>query len=150
MLAVGSHSPTEVVKSVEYLISNMQQFWSTYKQNFLAGQVLYTFTKIKTALVHSTLPEVLGTSMFWAFAKWYETNNVYHLTSRDFSNYLENILLIIGPNTPIGKAILNYVIDNYPQYLWYCKKSFRISRNNRETISWWVCSWNFSWFRSTC
>ncbi|WHQ37128.1 ABC transporter permease [Spiroplasma sp. SV19] len=122
MRAVGNHSPTEVVKSLDFLINNMPQFWSTYKQNFLAGQVLYTFTQIKTALVHSTLPEVLGTSMFWAFAKWDETTNVHYLTGRDFSNYLENILLLIGPNTPIGRAVLNYVQDNYPQYYDITKK----------------------------
>lgn len=64
MRAIGNHSPTEVIKSLEYLMENIHQFWSTYKQNFLAGQVLYTFTQIKTALVYSAFPETLGTPMF--------------------------------------------------------------------------------------
>ncbi|KAF0852022.1 ABC transporter permease [Spiroplasma poulsonii] len=140
MRAAGNHSPTEVVKSLEYLIGNMPQFWSTYKQNFLAGQVLYTFTQIKTALVHSALPEVLGTSMFWAFAKWDETANVHYLTGRDFSNYLENILLIIGPNTPIGKAILNYVQDNYPQYYDIAKKVLElVQTTGKQFLDEFVC-----------
>ncbi|WP_425380071.1 ABC transporter permease [Spiroplasma endosymbiont of Stenodema calcarata] len=116
MRAVGNHSPTEAIKSLEYLINNVPQFWSTYKQNFLAGQVLYTFTQIKTGLVHAALPEVLGTSMFWLFAKSDEKTNVPYLTGHDFSDYLEKIILIIGPNTPIGQVLLNYVQDFYPQY----------------------------------
>lgn len=126
MRAIGNHSPTEVIKTLEYLIENIPQFWSTYKQNFLAGQVLYTFTQIKTALVHSALPEVLGTSMFWAFAQWDESTNTYYLTGRYFSNYLEKILLIIGPNTSIGKVILDYVEKNHPQYYEIVKKTLEV------------------------
>ncbi len=126
MRAIGNHSPTEVIKTLEYLIENIPQFWSTYKQNFLAGQVLYTFTQIKIALVHSALPEVLGISMFWAFAQWDESTNTYYLTGRDFSNYLEKILLIIGPNTSIGKVILDYVEKNHPQYYEIVKKTLEV------------------------
>ncbi|ALA98547.1 putative ABC transporter [Spiroplasma kunkelii CR2-3x] len=106
--------------------------------------MLYTFTQIKTALVHSTLPEVLGTSMFWAFARWDELTNTYYLTGCNFSNYLEKILLIIGPNTSIGKVILDYVEKNHPQYYEIVKKNIGSNWKQRETIYWWLCSWDFS------
>ncbi|WP_245938302.1 hypothetical protein [Spiroplasma phoeniceum] len=87
--------------------------------------MLYTFTQIKTDLVDSALPEVLGTSMFWAFAQWDESTNRYYLTGRDFSNYLEKILLIIGPNTSIGKVILDYVEKNINNIMKLLKKNWK-------------------------
>ncbi|APE73947.1 hypothetical protein [Spiroplasma citri] len=55
--------------------------------------------------------------------QWDESTNTYYLTGRDFSNYLEKILLIIGPNTPIGKIILDYVEKNHSQYYEIIKKT---------------------------
>ncbi|AGM24614.1 ABC transporter permease [Spiroplasma chrysopicola] len=91
---------------LQYLINNKPDFWTTYKQNFLAGQVLYTFTQIKTALIHDTLPTVLAPSLFWLFAKLDNEGN-YYIQGKDFENYLFNIVDILNPNRDVGKIILD-------------------------------------------